>query len=89
VTSEPARIGLVPGSSWPTPYTGLNAVRIRFTTGYLDATVSPALVAVREDIKIAILLRVQATYQGGENADKLRDAAEIYLRRHRVHLALA
>jgi uncharacterized phiE125 gp8 family phage protein len=89
VTSDPARIGLASGVSWPTPCTGLNAIRIRFTTGYLDATVSPALVAVREDIKIAILLRVQATYQGGENADKLRDAAEIYLRRHRNHLALA
>lgn len=89
VASEPARIGLAVGASWPTAYDGLAAVRVRFTTGYQDASTSPAVAAVRADIKIAILLRVQATYQGGDQADKLRDAAETYLRRHRVHLALA
>jgi uncharacterized phiE125 gp8 family phage protein len=88
IASQPARIGLASGASWPTTYEGLNAVRIRFTTGYSDGG-SPPAAEVRADIKIALMLRVQADYEGGEQAKALRDAAEVYLRRHRVHLALA
>lgn len=89
LASQPARIGLADNASWPTIYTGLNAVRIRFDAGYQDGSVSPPAVDVLADIKVALLLRVEATYRGGENARVLRDAAEIYLRRRRVHLALA
>jgi 1,2-phenylacetyl-CoA epoxidase PaaB subunit len=32
---------------------------------------------------------VQATFDGGDQAQALRDAAEVYLRRHRVELSMA
>lgn len=89
LTSEPARIALASDGSWPTTQTAPGAIRVRFTAGWQDGSVSPPTVDVVADIKIAILLRVQATYDGGDDAQKLRDAAEVYLRRRRIHLALA
>lgn len=89
LASEPARLGLAGDASWPTTSIEMNAVRIRFDAGYQDGSVSPPTPDVLADIKIALLLRVEATYRGGDDAAKLRDAAEIYLRRRRVHLALA
>jgi len=88
LTSEPARIKLAPSGTWPTTYEAPGAVRIRFVAGYSDGS-SPPAADVLPDIKIAILMRVKATIDGGEMADGLRNAADVYLRRHRVHLALA
>lgn len=89
LASERARISLTDGASWPSTYDGLNGVRVRFTAGTEDTGVSPATPDVMKDIQLAIMLRVQADYDGGEDADRLRNAAEIFLRRRRLHLALA
>lgn len=89
VDSEPARFYRAEGASWPTTQDGLNSVRIRMTVGNELAGSSPPEPEVLADMKIAILLRVQATYDGGDSAQALRDIADIYLRRRRVHLALA
>jgi uncharacterized phiE125 gp8 family phage protein len=89
LASVPARIHLAANASWPTIYDGMNGVRVRFTAGSEDTGVSPATPDVLKDIQLAIMLRVQADYDGGEDAQALRDASEIYLRRRRVHLALA
>lgn len=89
LSTEPARLALADGATWPTIYAGPGAVRIRIVAGYQDETVSPATADVVEDIKLAILLRVQAMYDGGDDAPKLREVSEIYLRRRRVHLGVA
>lgn len=89
LASSRARIRLAESASWPTIYDGVNAVRVRFTAGSADTGVSPATPDVLKDIQLAIMLRVQADYDGGEDAKPLRDAAEVYLRRRRLHLALA
>jgi hypothetical protein len=52
--SEPGWI--VPVGDWPATFNGINAVRIRFRAGYIDASYSPAVGAVPDDIKQAILL---------------------------------
>lgn len=89
LSSVPARISLTDGQSWPTIYEGVNAVRVRFTAGSVDTGVSPATPDVLKDIQLAIMLRVQADYDGGDDAEALRKAAEVYLRRRRIHLAMA
>jgi hypothetical protein len=87
--SIPARIHLAADGAWPSTYDGINSVRVRFTAGSVDTGVSPPSSDVLKDIQLAIMLRVQADYDGGEDAEKLRYASEIYLKRRRVHLALA
>lgn len=89
LASVPARIHLSANGSWPTTYDGVNGVRVRFTAGQEDTGVSPATPDVLKDIQLAIMLRVQADYDGGEEAEGLRAASEIYLKRRRVHLSLA
>jgi uncharacterized phiE125 gp8 family phage protein len=89
LASVPARVTISATGTWPTTYDGVNAVRARFTAGQEDTGVSPAEPDVLKDIQLAILLRVQADYDGGEAAKGLREASEIYLKRRRVHLALA
>lgn len=86
--TEPARLALVSGGSWPalTPFT--NAVRLRFRAGYPDGQV-PA------DIKAGILLNLGSLYANresvviGTTAAQLPWAAEQLLRRHRIHTAMA
>lgn len=79
LTSFQARVALSASGSWPTTYDGLNGVRVRFTAGSEDAGVSPAAPDVLKDIQLAIMLRVQADYDGGEIAKALRDIADTYL----------
>ena len=50
--SEPGRLALADGQSWPTPDVRLNAVTIRFTAGWADRSQVPA------DIKSALLLLI-------------------------------
>lgn len=89
LASQPARLSLTANASWPTIYAGNNAVRVRLTAGSQDNGSSPGAPNVLKDVQLALMLRVQADYDGGDQAQALRDAADIYLRRHRVHLALA
>lgn len=82
------RIGLLQSGTWPQTTDQIGAVRIRFTAGDVDTSQSPATVAVREDVKLAIMLRVQASFDGGDQAKALREAADGYLKPHRVELSL-
>src|SRR5262245_38074134 len=52
--SEPGWI--VPVGSWPTPFDGINSVRIRYRAGYVDNSVSPAVGRLPSDIRSALLL---------------------------------
>lgn len=89
VNSVPARVALAADGQWPTTYSGVNGVRVRFVAGSQDTGVSPAAADVLKDIQLAIMLRVQAVYDGGEAAQGLREASEIYLKRRRIHVSLA
>lgn len=88
VDSTRARIALTPSGTWPTTYEGLNAVRVRLVAGYAQEGSSPLAAEVLADIKIALLFRVQADYDGGESAGSLREVADLYLKRRRVHTGL-
>lgn len=63
--SEPGWV--LPESTWPATFDGINAVRIRFRAGYLDQSVSPVVANVPADIRIAILLYVGTLYANREN----------------------
>lgn len=88
LSGDYARVVLAANASWPTTYDGANAVRIRFTAGSEDSGVSPSTPDVMKDIQLAIMLRVQADYDGGEAAAGLREASKIYLKRRRVIVSL-
>jgi uncharacterized phiE125 gp8 family phage protein len=88
LASVPARIHLADAASWPTAYDGVNAARVRFVAGLQDTGVSPTSQDVMKDIQLAIMLRVQAAFDGGEQAKALRDASELYLRRRRITVSL-
>jgi uncharacterized phiE125 gp8 family phage protein len=83
LASRPVRVALASGASWPTSYEGINAVRVRFTAGAANAEDYIA------DLQLAIMLRVKAGYDGGDQAQALRDAADVYLKRRRVIVSLA
>ena len=87
--SEPARLFPVANGSWPSPVTLPGAVRVRFRAGYLNQSVSPAESNVPAEIKVGIMLRCQADYDGGDSADRLRDAANSVFRLKRVHTGMA
>lgn len=94
LASEPARVYLPSGGSWPTPIDNLNAVRIRFRAGYLD-TSSPPVEAVPPDIRAAILLTIGTLYANRETVmvglavNMIPWSAEQLLRPHRFHLSMA
>lgn len=79
---------VVPASSWPSTFDGINAVRIRFRAGYVDEN-SPQGHAVPDDIINAIMLRVKADYDANQDSEDMRRAAKDLLRPHRVELGLA
>lgn len=94
--SEPARISLAENASWPTPAVVSNAVRIRFTAGYIDDSSPPSLTtAIPFDIIAAIKLMIGTLYANretvvlGQAVNQLPWAAEQLLRQHRVHTAMA
>lgn len=85
---------LLPVGSWPTTFAGINAVRIRFRAGYVDASSSPNVGVVPESIKQALKLYAIHTYDvrslsvaGRETA--IPWSAEQLLRRHRVEVPIA
>jgi uncharacterized phiE125 gp8 family phage protein len=88
LASVPARVHLADAASWPTTYDGVNAARVRFVAGQLDAGASPATPDVLADVQLAIMMRVQADFDGGEQAKALRDASEVYLKRRRITVSL-
>jgi uncharacterized phiE125 gp8 family phage protein len=88
LASAPARIHLADAAAWPTVYDGVNALRVRFVAGQQDTGVSPATPDVLKDIQLAIMLRVQADFDGGDQAQALRDASEVYLKRRRITVSL-
>jgi uncharacterized phiE125 gp8 family phage protein len=47
---------IVPVGDWPATFAGINAARIRFRAGYVDASHSPPVGVVPDDIKQALLL---------------------------------
>jgi uncharacterized phiE125 gp8 family phage protein len=91
--SEPARVWYA--TTWPTTFTGINAVRVRFRAGYLDTSVSPAVATVPADIKAAIKLYVGSLYGNretemvGASVAPMPWSAEQLLRRKRIDLSMA
>ena len=90
--SEPGWI--VPVNSWPSTFNGINAVRIRYRAGYVDASMSPNVGKVPEAITQALLLYAISTYDerslsvaGRETA--IPWSAEQLLRRFRAEVPLA
>lgn len=64
--TEPARVMLKLGQTWPTvELQRLNAVVVTFTTGYGDAS------SVPESLKAAIYLLVQKAYDASRGGDEL------------------
>lgn len=93
--SEPGRVALVSGASWPTAACRINAVRIRFRAGYIDGSNSPPTDNVPATIKAAILLHVGDLYANretqviGQTVVTLPWAAEQLLRPERITLSMA
>ncbi len=66
IISEPPRLALRRGSTWPTALRPINAIAIQYTAGYGAAT------AVPEGLKQAILM-ICAHYYEGRDSQKLAD----------------
>lgn len=96
-SSEPGRIVLTTGASWPSVRQIESSVRVRFTAGYIDASNSPPIDNVPRMIRAAILLHVGDLYANRETmvigqraaAVTLPWAAEQLLRPHRVIMSMA
>ena len=86
IVSEPGRIVLQPNESWPsgTLYTD-KPIKITFVCGYGLA------VAVPENIKSAILLKISDLYENrgevviGVSVGRITDAVDSLLRQYRIH----
>lgn len=85
---------VVPNGSWPSTFDGINAVRIRFRAGYVDASNSP-LDQVPGDIRAGMLLYLGSLYANreqviaGQVAVALPWGADQLLRRKRIDLSMA
>lgn len=94
LASEPARIYVLSGGSWPTPAERLNAVRIRTRNGYLDSS-SPQAENVPKKTKAAIKLIIGTLYAQretmvtGVTVTQIPWSAEHLLRQERIDLSLA
>ena len=86
IASEPGRIVLQPNESWPsgTLYTD-KPIKVVFVCGYGLA------VAVPENIKSAILLKISDMYENrgeiviGVSVGRITDAVDSLLRQYRIH----
>lgn len=91
---EPGRVVLKSGS-WPTLPEMANAVRVRFRSGYVDASGSPAVGVVPKTTFAAILIIVADLYANRESAvlgqtvASVPYAAEVLLRRRKFDLSMA
>lgn len=92
--SEPGRLYLPSGVSWPATVSELNSLRIRFRAGYITPD-SPPEDDVPWDLKAAILLMVGSLYENRESEVvgappfMLPWGAEQLMRQHRINLSLA
>lgn len=90
-----ARVELTSSGAWPTTSDTTNAVRIRFTAGYQDTSVSPVEDAVDDDIRAAILLILGSFYANreqvviGQTATVLPWGAVELMKMRRVDLSMA
>jgi uncharacterized phiE125 gp8 family phage protein len=86
---------IVPVGNWPATFNGINAVRIRYRAGYIDASQSPNIGDVPEDIKQALVLYASSLFDNrdvmvvGQTATAAPWSAEQLLRRRRVEVPLA
>lgn len=86
---------IVPVGSWPATFDGINSVRVRFRAGYVDASQSPPVGEVPEDIVQALLLYIdtmfdeRATHIVGQSVTQAPWSAEQLLRRRRVEVPIA
>lgn len=88
---------LLPTTTWPATFDGINSVRIQFTAGYPPTTASPPdLVAnIPADIKAGILLDIGAKFEHREDiivgaaATQLPRGAEDLLRPYRMQRGMA
>jgi uncharacterized phiE125 gp8 family phage protein len=91
--SEPSWI--VPVGNWPSTFNGINSVRVVYRAGYVDASVSPNIGEVPEDIKQALLVYAISLYDErgvaviGQTSTPAAWSAEQLLRRRRVEVPLA
>src|SRR5579871_6815809 len=66
------------GTSWPTTQRGPQSVRIRYQAGYVaDPSADPLVPALPENIRSAILLKVQALYDGDPDGRLAAAAADL------------
>ena len=65
--SEPGRILLDYGQTWPTVYPVKNAVQIQFVAGYPLTTVAPTTDTCPQSIETWIKMRVAALYENRES----------------------
>ena len=94
--NEPGWVAIGDGG-WPTPFDGINAIRIRFVAGYAPTSDSPPdLTAnIPAAIKAAILLTIgtmyenRATVEVGHIAQALPWGVENLLRPYRIALGMA
>jgi uncharacterized phiE125 gp8 family phage protein len=92
--SEPGWV--VPASSWPATFVGINSVRIQFRAGYINLADSPPIGFIPADIKGAILLYIGALYANRDEVStegrvpvELPWGADRLLRRRRIELSMA
>lgn len=94
--NEPGHV-VAKNGAWPIAACVPNAVRVRFTAGYVDATNSPAVDAVPAPIKAAMLMYIGDLYANRETmltgqraaAVTLPWASEQLLRPYRFTLSIA
>jgi len=85
----------VPVGNWPSTFNGINSVRVVYRAGYVDASVSPNIGEVPEDIKQALLVYAISLYDErgvaviGQTSTPAAWSAEQLLRRRRVEVPLA
>ncbi len=73
LVSDPQRVLLADGESWPEVLDAVNAVTVTFTAGYTVAI---------DDIRLALLLAVQAWFENGPDG-KLPESSRQLLAPHR------
>jgi uncharacterized phiE125 gp8 family phage protein len=93
--NEPGWVLPTSPGSWPSTFSGINSVRVRFRAGYVDNSTSPATGKVPDDLKQAILLYVGTLYAQRETVvvgnivQAVPWSAEQLLRRKKIGLSLA
>ncbi len=78
IYSEPARITLAYGESWPAARYVANNIRIRYTAGYATAALVPA------PIKQAMLLMIESMYKQREDGEAVTQASRNLLDQYRL-----